>query len=344
MRSLRPYLIALLALSTVALGGLSWQQYQEIIRLRAAALDSDVAAKALQAQLKHPKPLEAQAKEVSADEVKKPEATEDDPNQPGDRRGRRDERFAAMRAVMASPEFQKAMALQSQAQIEGRFAALFKKLNLPPEALEKFKSLLAEKQNAVRDAMEVAREQGLNGRDNRDQIRDVIKQTQAELDDSIRNSIGDAAYSQYQQYEQTQPQRTTASQLTNRLSYTQTPLTDTQYEQLVQTLAASGKTQTDGFRTFTGGGPGGPGGALGGGLGTNGTNITNDVVTAASAYLTTPQLNTLSQLQAEQQAARKAQQLLRDAAQAARQNGGTSGTSGGTSGGATTPPTKGGKP
>lgn len=319
MRSTRPYVIALLALSSVALGGLSWQQYQEIIRLRAAVLENSTKAnRPARTHAKAETPAELpEAAPAAAAEAAKPADNEDGPPEPGDRgRGRKDDRMAAMRAVMNSPEFQKLAQLTMNGQTEARFADLFKKLNLPPEALEKFKTLLAEKQMAARDAMEVAREQGLNGRENRDQVRSLIKQTQAEIDENIRSAIGDTAFNQYQQYEQTQPQRGTANQLTQRLSYSGSPLTDSQYEQFVQTLASTGGTKAGGEgRNFMGG----PGGFGGGGpvavAGFGGVAITPEVVTQASAYLTTPQLNALQRMQAEQEAARK----MRDALQAARQ-------------------------
>ncbi len=314
MRSTRPYLIALLALSSVALGGLSWQQYQEIIRLRAAVLEnSSKPSRAPRAKAKA-EPAAEQAATPPATEESKPAENEDAAPQAAERerdRGRRDERMAAMRAVMSSPEFQKLAALTMNGQTEARFADLFKKLNLPPETLEKFKSLLAEKQMAAREAMEVAREQGLNGRENRDQVRSLIQQTQAEIDESIRGAIGDTAFNQYRQYEQTQPQRGTANQLTQRLSYSGSPLTDSQYEQFVQTLASTGITQRGEGRGVIAG----PGGFGGGGGNPGGVAITPEVVTQASAYLTTPQLNALQRMQAEQEAARK----MRDALQAARQ-------------------------
>lgn len=324
------YVALLLALTSVGLGGLSWYQYQEIIRLRGKSLDDEASRKAMSselARLKHRKDEAKSATSETVAETSPDEAREDGPPAPGGERmrGRRDERFAAIRTLMGSPEFQKLMQTQSQGAIEARFAALFKKLNLPPEALEKFKSLLAEKQAALRDALEVAREQGLNGRENRDQMRSVIQQTQAELDESIKSAIGDVAFSQYRQYEQTQPQRSTADQLGQRLSYTQTPLTDTQYDQLVGTLSTYGKSgNAEGFRFALGTG--------GGGVPTGPTaTITNEVIAQASGYLTTDQVTALRQIQAEQQAARKAAELMRNAAR----NPGT--TTAPATGGTTTP-------
>jgi len=70
-----------------------------------------------------------------------------------------------------TPEVQQLMALQQKAGLDGGYAALLKKLNLSPADLDKFKSLLVEKQSAVRDVMAAARSQGLTGRESREEIR-----------------------------------------------------------------------------------------------------------------------------------------------------------------------------
>ena len=211
-------------------------------------------------------------------------------------------RFAAM---MANPEIQKLLAVQQRGALDGRYSSLFKQLQLSPADLDKFKNLLVEKQAAVMDVMAAARAQGLAGPDNRDQVRQLVQNAQAEVDTTIHASLGDAAYAQYQSYEATLPERNTVSQLEQRLSYSSTPLTDTQSAQLVQLLAQNAPA----------GNPGNGGGGLGallgrGGLG-GGTPITNEVVTQAQNILQPDQLAALQELQKEADAAAKARQQIR---------------------------------
>jgi hypothetical protein len=227
--------------------------------------------------------------------------------------------------LMDSPEAQRLMGIQQKAALDARYSSLFKSLHLTPEQLDKFKSLLVEKQNAVMDVMAAARAQGLNPRDNRDQIAQLIQGTQAEVDSTIRSTLGEDAYSQYQTYEKTLPQRNTVGQLQARLSYTDQPLTTQQSEQMVSLLASN----TTGGNRPTGGGVAA---RLGGMANAGGTAaITDTAVNQAQTVLTAPQLQALQQLQQEQQAQAKLGQLMRSL----RAGGGATGT--GTT--ATPPPT-----
>jgi len=201
-------------------------------------------------------------------------------------------------AMMASPEMQKLMAVQQKSALDGHYAALFKQLQLSPADLEKFKNLLVDKQASVMDVMAAARSEGLGGREDRDQVRQLVQDARAEVDDNIRSVLGDAAYAQYQNFEATQPQRSVVNQLEQRLSYSPTPLTDSQSRQLVQILAdtsaaAAGQAgQMMATATFM---PV-PGGRAGG------VTITDDAITRAQGILSAQQVSAMQALQQEQQA------------------------------------------
>lgn len=229
---------------------------------------------------------------------------------PGDESGPRGRgrwdggRFAT---ALNSPEALRLMSLQQKASLDNRYASLFKQLNLSPADLDKFKSLLVEKQSAVMDVMAAARAQGLDPRDNRDQIQALVQSTQADVDNSIRAQLGDAAYAQYQGYEATLPQRNVVDQLNQRLSYSATPLSDTQSSQLVQILSdtaapTSGNAENNLARAFGLNGPGG------------GARITDAAVAQAQTVLNPQQVTALQSLQAEQQASAQLRQLMRSAA------------------------------
>jgi hypothetical protein len=216
--------------------------------------------------------------------------------------------------MMNSPEVQHLMAMQQKAGLDGRYAALFKRLNLNPADLEKFKNLLVEKQSTVMDVMAAARGQGLGGRDGRDEIRQLVQEAQAEVDGSIRASMGEAVYSQYKQYEATLPQRGVVDQLAQRLSYSSAPLSDAQADQLVGILAATAepsanpggmRAQAAGFVTaFPGGGP--VAAMMGGGA-----KITDTAIVQAQGVLQPQQVSALQSIQQEQQLQAKLMEQMR---------------------------------
>jgi len=123
--------------------------------------------------------------------------------------------------------------------------------------------------------------------------------------------LGDAGFAQYQQYQQTLPQRGVVNQLQQSLSYTSTPLTDAQTEQMVQLLAqaapqrAANSTTPTRNMAFT---MGGPMGYMGGG---SGSTITPEAINLAQGVLSPPQLQALQQLQQQQQAQQQLQQAMR---------------------------------
>lgn len=234
--------------------------------------------------------------------------------------------------ALESPEMRRLMAVGQKGQLDTRYAALFRTLGLPAPQLEKLKQLLIDKQNVALDVMAAARSQGLTGPDSRGQIQTLMQQANSEMDSSIKGLLGDSGYQQYQQFERTQAQRGVVDQLASRLSYSDSPLTPQQAEQLVQLLASTAPAAP------TGGGPGGsvtlsantmmfsasvsgPAGASGSGPnpgtmisimgGNNGAQITPEAVAQAQNLLTPTQLAALQQLQSEQQAQQQMSQLMR---------------------------------
>lgn len=213
-------------------------------------------------------------------------------------------------AALNNPEVQRLMAVQQKGALDNRYASLFKMLNLNPTELEKFKDLLVEKQTAVTDVLAAARSEGLTGRDSRDSIRQLVQDTQGEIDETIRSTLGESAYAQYINYEGTLPQRNLVDQLGQRLSYSSTPLTPTQTESLVQILAQTAPTNNNGNRNQNfGSGPTiiGPGTVRVAG----GSNITDEAITQAQGLLAPQQVAALQSLQEEQQTSSKIFQQLR---------------------------------
>lgn len=252
-----------------------------------------------------------------------------------------------MRDLMSKPEVQALLSQQQKAAIEARYGALFRNLNLPPDQAAKLTALLAERGTTVQDVMSAAREQGIDPRENPAGFRKLVADAQNQINDSIKATIGDQGFAQLTNYEQTMPQRQLVNDLQQRLSYSSTPLTTTQAEQLVQILATNApprQTSSSGnvmsgppegsvtFRTVgpIGPPPGGFGGRGGPDMGVvvnavagpsagllmgaldgarmGGAQVTSNAVAQAQSVLSPPQVAALQQVQQQQQA----QQQLRD--------------------------------
>ncbi|CAM2781379.1 hypothetical protein [Rariglobus hedericola] len=294
------YLIILLAVATISSGLIAWSQSRRLTALQNELLKASAAAATVKPK---PAPIAASftAPATTTPAEIEPAANTEEAEARQRQRGGNNNRpnFAAL---MANPEFAQAMSVQQRAALDGRYADLFKKLNLSPAQLEKFKDLLIERQTARMDVMTAARESGLNARENRDELRKMTDEAQSEVDSSIKTALGETAFNQYQNYETTQSQRALVSQLDQRLSYSSTPLNSTQSDFLVSALATSSTASTNDQ-----GGGGGPGNWGGG----NRATISDAVIAQAKSVLTPDQVSALTQLQSEQKAQQQIRELMR---------------------------------
>jgi len=293
-------LIVVLALTTITGGVLAWQQNRALAALRAnqarATSDDRTALEKHLADAEHrAHDLENQLAALKAHPIVPEDAPPEGPSD--DRRGRfrgpgGREAFLAM---MNDPKAVQLMNSREKLMLDSRYAALFKSLtqgangaNMTPEQLDAFKNLLVEKENTLRDVMLTARSQGVT---DRSEINGLVKNAQAELDAQLEGTLGDSAYQQYQQYEQSLPERALVNQLSQGLSYTSTPLSDTQYDQLIKLLAENAKSPPSNKQIQNALGFGGGAGGYGG------PTIADDAVAKAAAFLTPEQLQALANLQ-----------------------------------------------
>lgn len=306
----RPYLLALTILALVTAGSLTFgiQQYQRAERL------AREAASAASAHLDQPG-TRTRASDTADAPTAEAFANNDEqldgrgslsPQMGADtNEGPQAPRAAPFRLheLMEDPEFAAAWQAQQKAALDGPYAPLFRKLNLTPQQVDRLKTLLAERSTARMDVMSAAREQGFTGRESRDEIRTLMQATQAEIDASIREVLGEQGFSQLQQYERTAPQRTVVNQLESRLSYSSAPLTSAQSEALVNILAETsgsrGRTTTAGMY-FSPGSFGPP------------AAISDSALVRAQAVLSPDQLAALRQIQADQQAQQNVQEKIRE--------------------------------
>lgn len=344
MKSVRSYLIALLALTTIGASWVAWRQYAEVADLRAAAMKKDERAD-LQKRVwdleKLNRELRAQLAGPRGDggEVAGGERPPREFGGPGGREGRGEglglQFTAGMRAMqnfMQKPEVLALLNLQQQPALDTRYAALFKNLNLQPEQVDRLKALLAERSTTVMDVLAAARDQGIDPRLNPEAFQKLVADAQGEINNSIKSVIGEAGFAQLSNYEQTLPQRTVVDQLERRLSYTNTPLTSAQAEQLVQILANNPAPRTApsggspppgpppargpdmGGMIMAAFGPGmGPvAGLMEAGRGNAPALVTTAALTNAQTVLSPPQTQALQQIQQQQQSQQQLQQMMRD--------------------------------
>ena len=236
MTSPRNYLLILLALTTLGGAALAWNQHLEIIKLNAALQEKDLDAQLHQ----HEFETKLAALQASASKKAAKRSDEASQNSPDDQRQRGP--FGNMRAMMNDPQFVKLLALQQKAALNGSYAPLFKnlaqKLALSPAQIDAFQNLLVQKQNAARDTMIAARDQGLNPRTDGAEIKQLVEQSNAEIDNQIQSTIGPDGFTQYQNYEHTLPERNTVTLLQQMMSYTNTPIPDQEVQPLIDLLAS----------------------------------------------------------------------------------------------------------
>ena len=320
MKSPTNILIALLAASVLAVGLLAYSQYRELILLRAqvAANDASALSKKLAAAQKTIRSLEDRLAALRGRGMRDgaDAAGGDNPDNAGANGRGRGGRWGGFAALGNNPEFQKLLAIQAKGRIAQTYGALFKSLNLSPDQLAQFQQLLADKQQAMMDVLQAAREQGINPRTDPDGFKTLMSQAVAQTDQSIQQAIGDGAFQQYQQYQQTLPERNVVNSLQQQLSYTQTPLTDDQSNALISLLQQTQPQRAGNGTSGTTDGAGGPGPGImalvnGGGN----ARVTDDAIAQAQGVLSAPQVAVLQQVQQQQQAQQQMQQLMRAANQ-----------------------------
>jgi hypothetical protein len=341
------YLLVVLTVVAVGATTLAWRQWLELATLRARGLSDDERS-ALEARLadfkkrnfelqtdlaslragnaadgavagdEHPA-NNAAAKASEAAVLKSLADAAADPAM-----SKRDEDMELLAALADLPEFQRMLALQQRGKVDEKYAALFKKLKLSPEELTRLQTLLGDRQTAFADAMMAASAQGLTGKDARQVANDVARASQKDITANIKDLLGPQRFNQLQTYERTLPQRETVDQLTQRLSYTTTPLTARQQDQLVQVLATAAAAPKANA-TVAGAGLGGaqnlkpaqpiaalPNAFSGIGLGAGSqAPIVNAAVNQAQTFLSPQQVGALQQMQQEQRAQQTLGNLLR---------------------------------
>jgi hypothetical protein len=189
--------------------------------------------------------------------------------------------------LAGNPDYERLSVAQNRALVGRTYGAMFKSLNLPLGTQASLQELLAQRQQAVTDAVVAARENGLKSKTAPEEFSAATQAAIAPLDAQIHQLLGDAAFGQYQRYQATIPEQNLIGQLQEKLSITPTPLADDQATQFLQALAQA-KTASDamlGTHSLL----------AGGGI----AKVTDQTLAIAQSVLAPPQVQALQQIQQE---------------------------------------------
>lgn len=185
---------------------------------------------------------------------------------------------------------QKQNEVMARVRLDGQYAALFQALNLPADQVAKFKDLLVEKAMVGFDSMSIAHQQGIDAATDPQGFFQAVAGAEKTVDTEISTLLGSDAYAQFQNYQQTIPARNTSLLLTQALSYTATPLTDTQAVGVIQILTQEGTPPLP---------PGNPFAVLNGDLGI--IKLNEQGLAQLQGILSAPQLQALQEKMQQQQ-------------------------------------------
>ena len=187
------------------------QQQQEAARSAALSTEAD-SLKARLAELQKPA-KEARQETVLASPPGEKAAGAKGPDFMG--------RFAEM---MQKPEMQEAMRAQQKLMLPMLYGALFKKLQLSPEALDQLKDIQLDKQMAGMAMMAKG--------DKKAQMA-ALAEARKDADQAVKELLGDEQYAIYQDYEATVGERMLVGQLNQQLTDKNMALDEVQQEELV---------------------------------------------------------------------------------------------------------------
>ncbi len=119
--------------------------------------------------------------------------------------------------------------------LDKQYGELFRQLNLTPEQTAGLKDLLEKKMLAGTDAGFSMLDNSLNASQRADLAKQVKSQTD-DVENQIKQFLGDGNYQAFQNYEKTVPDRTAVNQFSDQLTGTATALSAKEQEQLTQAM------------------------------------------------------------------------------------------------------------
>jgi len=198
--------------------------------------------------------------------------------------------------ALDNKEFVEALSKVDRAYNERMAGAFLRDLGLSPEQIDHMYDLMGKMMIAKMDANQAATAGGLDN----ESREALIVQTQQDISAQIQAYLGDQQFAAYQQFNREAGARSVAASLQNSLSFTSSPLSDAQAQQLTtamfQTVPNGQNADATGVGALV---PMNPNPAM--------SQVTQAELTAAQSILSAPQLAALQALYNSQQAMRKAQ-------------------------------------
>jgi len=122
-----------------------------------------------------------------------------------------------VQAPPLTPEQQERVRLDTlirKGELDSEYASLFRRLKLPPETLDRLKVLIVERNQAIYDAVKLAKNQGLEFALPSEEKK-VGESATSEIDLRIAALLGSSGYGQFHEYVELQPYRMWADGLTS---------------------------------------------------------------------------------------------------------------------------------
>jgi hypothetical protein len=132
--------------------------------------------------------------------------------------------------MMQDPEAKKFMRQQQRVMVEQLYTPLIKQLGLSSDEADKFKTLITD--NMAKGAEKASSMFSGDAATNRAAMFSGMADEQKNLDQELKNLLGDTGFKQYQDYQQTVGERTQLNQFKQQLA-TDNPLSDQQTDALL---------------------------------------------------------------------------------------------------------------
>jgi hypothetical protein len=146
------------------------------------------------------------------------------------------------KTLMADSEYRKARMEQARINLRQRYAALAQQLGISPQQMDKVIDILAESELRTSDqAAELVANGMPTDQDAIVEMQRLAEQYQQQLKTDVVALIGEDAYNQLQEFEQTQPSRTRVNNLTTLLARAGHPMTPSQTQSLTRLIVAEQK-------------------------------------------------------------------------------------------------------
>jgi hypothetical protein len=146
--------------------------------------------------------------------------------------------FSGMSAMMTNPAMKEMIRAQTQAQLNVQYESLYSYLNQSPEQIAALKQLLMDRQLAMMESG-LALMSGEGTETDRQRRVKEGEQIKRAFDTQIAELLGAEEYDVFQQYENTQHERTQVDMFKRTMSTTAEPLTEQQESDLVLAMYAA---------------------------------------------------------------------------------------------------------